>query len=329
MAKNHVPEMVRVHRIEGEDVASLKHVPEDFLVEEIWQPEFSGEGEHLYLFVEKTGQNTPWIAKQLANSFGICEKNVGYSGLKDRQAVTKQWFSLPVPAQKAKIDPIVEGMRILHKARHVSKLRRGSHSGNSFQIRLRDLEADKEQLISRLQAVSDQGFPNYFGLQRFGRSGNNLRAGRQLAKSRKLVGHPKRGIYLSAMRSSLFNQVLAEQIRVGNWPAILDFDSGLDTSLDDESKLAATGPMWGRGRPLFAEIGKDIESEVVKENAELCDLLEHGGLSQERRPLRQYAENLSWVIEDKDLLMQFCLPPGSYATVLIDEIIGVRVGIKK
>lgn len=320
MANNLIPEMVRVHRTKDQGVASLKQAPEDFLVEEIWQPQFSGEGEHLYLYIEKTGQNTPWVAKQLAKSFGVPEKTVGYSGLKDRQAITKQWFSLPVSAQKAKVDPIIEGVRILQKARHTSKLRRGSHLGNSFKIRLRNLEADKEQLLARLQAVSEQGFPNYFGLQRFGHNGNNLRAGRQLAKSRKLVGHPKRGIYLSAMRSSLFNQVLAEQIRSGNWPVILDLSS--------ESNAVATGPMWGRGRPLFAEIGRDIESRVVEENAELCDLLEHGGLSQERRLLRQLPENFSWAFEKQDLLIQFSLPPGSYATVLIDELVGIREDAK-
>ncbi len=332
LALNRTPEVVRAFRITDQAIASLKQVPEDFVVEEIWQPQFSGDGEHLYLFIEKIGQNTPWVAKQLSKSFGVSEKTVGYSGLKDRQAVTRQWFSLPVPAQRAKKDPVIEGVRILQKARHSGKLRRGSHLGNSFQIRLRDLDADRVQLISRLGAVSEQGFPNYFGPQRFGHNGNNLRAGRQLAKARKLVGHPKRGFYLSAMRSSLFNQVLAAQMRAGNWSEIVDF------------YVPATGPMWGRGRPLSAEMGVDIENQVVADNAELCDLLEHGGLSQERRLLRQCPENFSWSFiereaegglerevegKQQDLLLRFSLPPGSYATVLIDELLAIRPDAKE
>lgn len=306
--------MERVHRgIEGVDsLASLKRFPQDFEVTEIWQPEFSGSGEHLYLYVEKIGQNTAWVAQQLAKAFRVGLKEVGYSGMKDRQAVTRQWFSLPVPADKAQMDAEIEGVSILKSARHSTKLRRGSHSGNQFKIRLRNLEGDPELVKERIEALLAQGFPNYFGLQRFGHNGNNLRAGMQLSKRRKLVGHPKRGIYLSAMRSALFNQVLTAQIHAGNWQEMI------------AATTPATGPMWGRGRPLKAELGATVEDQVLADNARLCDILEHGGLSQERRPLVQPCKDLGYAFQQQDLLLEFSLPPGSYATVLINELVAIR-----
>lgn len=308
--------VLRIHRDSDDLVASLKRLPEDFVVIELWQPEFSGEGEHLYLHIEKTGQNTPWVAQQLAKAFRVPIKTVGYSGLKDRQAIAHQWFSLPVPAEKSQIDPEIEGVSILKRARHSTKLRRGTHAGNHFKIRLRELEGNPETAKARIEALIEQGFPNYFGLQRFGHNGNNLRAGMQLSKRRRLVGHPKRGIYLSAMRSALFNRVLTAQIEAGNWPEIAVANSSAATP--------ATGPMWGRGRPLKAEIGTEVESQVLTDSAQLCDILEHGGLSQDRRPLVQHCPDLSYSFEQQDLLLEFSLPPGSYATVLIDEIVAIR-----
>lgn len=312
MSKFDIPLIERVHRKSDEPAASLKRFAEDFVVDELWQPEFSGDGEHLYLLVEKVGQNTAWVGQQLARAFGTAKRDVGYSGLKDRQAVTRQWFSLVVPVERAQIEPEIEGVKILQRGRHSHKLRRGTHSGNRFVIRLRDLQGDQHLLEDRLVALSEQGFPNYFGAQRFGRGGNNLRTGMQLSARRQLVKHPKRGIYLSAMRSALFNGVLAEQIRAGNWPDII------------ASEIQATGPMWGRGRPLAAEIGADVESQYVSGHAELCDILEHGGLSQERRPLNQKCIDFSYSLEGTDLVLGFELPPGSYATVLIDELIAIR-----
>ncbi len=306
------PDRRLAYRDSDDLFASLKLHPEDFVVEELWQPEFSREGEHLYLFIEKTGQNTHWVAEQLARAFGVSVKAVGFSGLKDRQSVSRQWFSLPVPADRAQIEPDIEGVCILQRHRHSQKLRRGTHAGNHFEIRLRDLQGARDQLEERLGLIQQQGFPNYFGSQRFGHNGNNLRSAMQLARRRKLVGHPKRGIYLSALRSQLFNLVLAEHIEAGNWSQIVS------------ANPPATGPMWGRGRPLGAEFGDALENRVTGENAELCDILEHGGLSQERRLLVQRCEDLDYRIEQDDLLLDFSLPPGSYATVLIDEILAVR-----
>lgn len=311
--KSYSPPKIRsVHRITDTPLASLKIKPEDFVVEEVWELQFSGEGEHLYLYVEKIGQNTQWVAKALSRAFSVSEKSVGYSGLKDRQAITRQWFSLPSPHNESVTESDIEGIKILSRARHSSKLRRGSHQANRFQIRLRDIDGDRDLLQARLQSLAEQGFPNYFGAQRFGHSGNNLKAGFDLSRRRKLVGHPKRGIYLSAMRSALFNEVLAAQILAGKWPSIY------------QAEEPATGPLWGRGRPLSAEIGAEIEAKVVASNPELCDLLEHGGLSQERRNLVCKVADFEWQLERDDLFLSFSLPPGSYATVLVEELVALR-----
>ncbi|WP_354623511.1 tRNA pseudouridine(13) synthase TruD [Psychromonas sp. MME2] len=196
----------------------------DFYVEEKLGFELTGEGEHVCLWIEKTGENTEYVAKQLAKFAAIPARDVSYAGLKDRQGVTKQWFSLHIPG---KLSPDfsqfeLPGVTILKVLRHNKKIRTGALAGNYFTIILREI-SDKEALDSALLNVKN-GVPNYFGKQRFGYAGHNINAAMQMFLGRKIKDRFKRGIYLSAARSYLFNHVVSERIKDGlyNQPLLGD-----------------------------------------------------------------------------------------------------------
>ena len=200
--------------------AVLKAVAEDFQVDEVLDIPLSGDGEHLWLWVEKRGLNTEEAARRLARAAGVPVKMISYAGLKDRQALTRQWFSLHLPG---KSDPDLtaaedDSLRILERNRHRRKLQRGAHSANGFTLRLTELQADRERLEARLKAIVAQGVPNYFGTQRFGHDGGNVFDARGFAERGKLPEHRNmRSRLLSAARSYVFNQVLARRVAEGTW----------------------------------------------------------------------------------------------------------------
>ena len=297
----------------------LKACPEDFRVTEDLGVEFSGEGEHLYLYIEKRGLNTRQVAKTLAQWAGVKPMDVGYAGMKDKVAVTRQWFSLYLGNR---VDPDVDalnepGLQVLEQVRHRQKLRRGMHRANRFEIRLSQCEGmDELQLNQRMQQVAE-GVPNYFGEQRFGFAGDNLTAAQQMLVERKRVGRAMKGIYLSAARSYLFNRVLSARVEQGNWSSSLAGDML-------ESASGPTGPLWGRGRTVVTAEVAALETEVLAEWGDWRHGLEHQGLKQERRPLVLPPGELDWVVEraaaGHNLTLSFSLPVGGYATSLLREI---------
>ena len=304
---------LRVRRAWSQDTAlggRLKVRPEDFVVEEQLDENFSGAGEHLYLKIRKTNQNTHWVAGQLARLAGVRASDVGYAGRKDRFAVTTQWFSLPTPESIADISSI-PGCELLDSRRHSRKLRPGDHRANCFRIRLRELRGDpavRTHILTRLEQV---GFPNYFGAQRFGHEGANLtKAWQTLEAGGRLRGR-QGGLYLSALRSWLFNQVLDRHIRAGNWPAM------------SAPNAAWTGPLWGRGRHAPSALERQVEDQVVEENALLCERLEFCGLDQQRRDLVARPARFRRVeAGEHSLQLEFELTRGQYATELLAELLG-------
>lgn len=300
-------------RAHGEQpiVAVLKAEPEDFYVEEQLGFEPSGVGEHLYLFIEKRDRNTQLVAEALAKTAGIAVKDVGYAGLKDRRAITRQWFSLYLPRQPELTLGSGDGFSVLRSARHTQKLRRGDHRANLFRICLKNVEGNQELLESRLRSIQQQGVPNYFGEQRFGHDASNLhQIDVFLRKAKgKQQGFQDR-LRVSAMRSWLFNQVLAERVRQANWNMLIEGEAGTEP----------TGPLWGRGRLAGSGQVLAIEQAVLASCQSWCHFLEHCGLQQERRALILKPEVLEWQRQDDQLQLSFILPPGSYATVVLREI---------
>ena len=301
--------------------ATLKSLNEDFIVTELPLQLPSGEGEHLWLDVEKNGANTAFVAQRLAEAAGVQERDVGYAGLKDRHAITRQWFSIYLPTGKSGETPDLTALqhpefKVLGQSRHVKKLRPGDLRGNRFRLVLRDVSGDRAAIEALLAAVAAQGVPNYFGAQRFGFDGGNVEQGRaMLAREIRVRNPKKKGLYLSAVRSFVFNEVLAQRIQQGLWGQALPGD------VMDEAGLP-TGPLWGRGRVATTDQAQVLENSVAARHAALCDGMEHAGLDQERRSLVARPTDMSWAWPQSDQLMiTFSLSAGNYATSVLDAIL--------
>jgi len=301
--------------------ATLKRLNEDFIVTELPLQLPCGEGEHIWLDIEKNGANTAYVAQQLADAAGVQEKDVGYAGLKDRYAITRQWFSIYLPSGKTGETPDLTQLqhpefKVLSQSRHVKKLRPGDLQGNRFRIVLRDVTGHRDAIEANLQAIAAQGVPNYFGAQRFGFDGGNIEQGRaMLAREIRVRNPKKKGIYLSAVRSFVFNEVLALRIQQGLWGQALPGDV-----MDEAGR--PTGPLWGRGRVATTDQAQALENSVAERHATLCEGMEHAGLDQDRRALVACPADLSWAWPQADqLVLTFSLPAGNYATSVLTEIL--------
>lgn len=316
-----LPNWPNAHPASGAS-ATLKRFNEDFIVTELPLQLPSGEGEHIWLDIEKNGANTAYVAQQLAEAVGVGERDVGYAGLKDRHAITRQWFSIYFPQGGMRGDmPDLTQLqhpefKVLGQSRHVKKLRPGDLKGNHFRIELRDVVGDRDAIEANLKAIAEQGVPNYFGAQRFGFDGGNVEQGRaMLAREIRVRNPKKKGIYLSAVRSFVFNEVLALRIQQGLWGKTLPGDV-----MDDAGR--PTGPLWGRGRVSTTDAAQALENGVAERHATLCDGMEHAGLDQERRALVAFPADMAWAWSGSDQLgLSFALPAGNYATSVLNEIL--------
>jgi tRNA pseudouridine13 synthase len=322
----------------------LRHEAKDFRVDEQLGFDLDDEGEHLWLHVEKTDNNTDWVSRLLARMAGVQNRDIGFAGLKDRYAITSQWFSVPDTHEKLDFQPgpIEEGIEILACRRHTRKLRRGGLKGNRFAIRVREAEGDISELERALDEIRVDGVPNYFGEQRFGRGGRNVSKARDMfARKYRPRNKHEKGILLSAARSELFNRVLAERVRQGSWNKALEGDvfqlegsnsiftsEQIDQSIVDrllEGDIHPTGPMWGRGNLLSQEVVRALEQGIADQEPLLLEGLEHAGLKQERRALRFLVPDLNMIQEDpRTFLFEFTLPSGTYATSLLRELVEYR-----
>jgi len=340
---------------------------EDFQVVEDLGFEPSGDGHHLFIRVRKRGANTQWIAQRIAHAAGVQVSRVGYAGMKDRFAVTEQTFSLHLPG---KPDPDLssiedEEFEVLEMKRNRRMVKRGGLRGNAFRIVVRDLKrsgetggpddetggdvaddsniaaepVDRAGIEQRLERVAADGVPNYFGPQRFGHSGNNLAMAVGLFKgAHRERNRHKRGLYLSAARSYLFNQVLSQRVKDGTWNVALDGDTmSLDGSrsffrtetIDDEIRrrlsemdIHPSGPLWGQGKRVVAGEALALEERLLEPYTLWREGLEHWKMHAKRRSLRLPVREFTWSWEDDGALaLSFALPAGTYATTVLREII--------
>ena len=320
--------------------AVLKATAEDFQVDEVLDIPLSGDGEHLWLWVEKRGLNTEEAARRLAKAAGVPLRTVSYAGLKDRQALTRQWFSIQLPG---KADPQMSAaendtLRILDSKRHKRKLQRGAHAANGFTLRLTQLRAEKAELDARLEAIKLGGIPNYFGAQRFGHEGGNVGEARHYAERQALPEQRNvRSRLLSTARSYLFNRVLAERVTHGTWDkaqvgdllAFTDsrsfFPAGEAECSDPRLAildLHPTGPQWGEGDSPASGATAALENKVAQRESSLCNWLIRAGMEHERRILRLPIGRLTWHYPEPDILqLEFVLPAGCFATALVRELI--------
>lgn len=320
--------------------ANFRSTAEDFFVEELPGFEPSGEGEHLLLSIEKRGLNTAAVAQRLAQWAGIAEMGVGYAGLKDRHAVTRQRFSVHLPKRHAPdlAGLASEDLQVLQATWHNRKLPRGALAGNRFVLVLRQVQGEREAIEQRLSAIARHGLPNWFGEQRFGRDGGNVASALAMFAGRR-VKREQRSMFLSAARSELFNRVLAARLAAGTWNAGMDGEvwmlDGSRSVFGPEpwsdalaQRLAAfdihpSGALWGAGELRSQGDCRALELQALEGDTaqRLRAGLEAADLKQERRALRLRPTDLAWQwLADDVLQLSFSLPPGSYATGVLHEL---------
>lgn len=302
----------------------LKQQPSDFQVIEEPLTQASGEGEHLWLEVEKTNCNSGWVAEQLAAYFKVKPKDVGFAGRKDRHAKTQQMMSVYLPhAPHATISSTpFAGVRILSQKRHHKKIRKGELLGNHFRLHIRELIGSQEKLQDNLTRIQ-QGVPNYFGSQRFGHFAHNIHQARNMldSKQSQSLAHKKpqriknQDLYLSALRSFLFNELLSTRIQQQTWHSLLE----------GEPQAQPTGALWGRGQPLSQSKTRELEQALAHTHPKDCMRLEHSGLNQQRRVLIAKVQELDYQLRDNHLTLSFYLSAGQYATCVLRELLDVQL----
>ncbi|MCH8499598.1 MAG: tRNA pseudouridine(13) synthase TruD [Marinobacter sp.] len=317
--------------------ACIRAVPEDFFVAEQlnWpDPEpitwtegrvagdgsaLPGAGEHLCLLLEKRGDNTDYLARQLARLAGCRSSDIGYCGMKDRQAVTRQWFSVWRPGREQEDAALLDALqaeypqwRLLAARRHTRKLRRGEHQYNHFRLRLTSVQGDTQAIEQALQLTATEGCPNYFGAQRFGHQGGNLDQVVGLAGKRVRGPSQRLGMLLSSARSWLFNEILAQRVVEGNWRHRL---------AGEPSAMDITGPLWGDGPGLADAEQGAMELALVEAQPKLLQVIRQNRMQHDRRPLILKPDTMRWLWEaDGSLVLSFSLASGQFATAVLASV---------
>ena len=334
--------------------AKIKSQADDFIVEENIDIDFSGEGEHCWIYIKKRGCNTDWVAQQLAKYCNVKNLAVAYAGLKDRHAVTSQWFSVQLPGKPTpdwktfessfSSDGSDENVQVLQSFRHNRKLQRGALKSNTFKLTLRELSDTSDQtfelLMQRCDEIANNGVPNYFGDQRFGRNRNNLdQAEKLFSNPRYRIAKHKRGLYLSAARSWLFNGILSERIKRGVWDKrlpgdvfMLDGKSACFTDEPDDdagnalalrlarNEIHPTAILWGEGDVMVEAQAAELEVKIIDQFPVFRDGLIAARLQSQRRSCRVIPSQVECSRLQDDFQLSFTLPSGSYATMVLAEI---------
>src|SRR5262245_50862934 len=321
----------------------IKVHPQDFEVEEVPAYEPSGTGDHMYLWIEKTDLGAEFFVRQVARRLNIPNGEVGTAGLKDRRAVTRQWVSVPAACEPALAQLDGDGIRVLRVSRHSNKLRPGHLKGNRFRILIRDVSPSIE-IAPILDQIRALGLPNFYGPQRFGRDGETARLGMALLKGEpaKVRTPFLRKLALSAAQSLLFNQYLARRMADGLFRTVLPGDvmakwpaGGMFTAEDvpteqarfDNRETVTAGPMFGRKTFPAHTAAAERETAILAEAGLTAGSFAGFGklLQGTRRHNLVYVDELTAERNENGLHLSFILPAGSYATVLLGEVMKTAV----
>ena len=321
--------------------AEFRSTPEDFEVEEVPAYAPSGTGEHIFAFIEKRELTTKDAVRALCESVDADPKAAGWAGLKDRHAITRQWISIWGTTADALMQTEIEGLRVLEAAPHPHKLRTGHLQANQFRIRLREIDLsridDLRQVLSEIEA---HGLANYYGEQRFGREGDNAERALRwvLGEARAPRGGFQRKLQMSALQSELFNRCVAERVQSSTLGKVFagdlmkKHDSGglfIATDLEDTQaradawEISATGPMFG-AKMRWPEGEARVREEALLHEVGLT--LDQLGKWKRvapgtRRLVRIPVPKIGVRVSDNTVNLDFTLPAGSYATILVREIL--------
>ncbi len=318
----------------------LRAAPEDFRVDELPTYLPAGSGDHLYLHLEKTGHTTAHVLRELSRQLGVRDRDIGVAGLKDRHAVTTQWLSVPTKYEGALSTFALDGVRILDTARHGNKLGMGHLRGNRFTVRVRGAEGGAAQARATLEALAQEGVPNYFGPQRFGLEGLNAEEGLRVMRGESRLRDPRlRRFLISSVQSAVFNRFvslrvergLLERLLVGDMAKKRDTggvfqveDADAETPRALRGEVSATGTLFGRKvAPLSQDAGA-LEREAL--GAFALSPEDFGARRGDRRVVRVYPEAPEVTPAPDGFVVAFTLPRGSFATSVLREITGDEVG---
>ena len=317
----------------------LRSVPADFQVDEVPLYLPSGEGEHLYIHVRKTGHTTAHVLRELGLQLGLRPQDIGVAGLKDRHAVTTQWLSLPNKAERRLPIFALEDVEILNVSRHANRLGMGHLKGNRFTVRVREAAGTAAMAQATLDELTRLGIPNYFGPQRFGLGGLNAEEGLRVLRGESRLRDPAvRRFLVSSVQSLIFNRFLALRLERGLFAGLLTGDmakkhdtGGVFEVQDAETEspraergeVSATGTLFGRKvKPLTQDAGL-LEREALA----AWNLTPEAFSSRkgDRRIVRMFAQDVQLTPEEDGYTVSFSLPRGSFATSLLRELTGTDV----
>ncbi len=313
----------------------LKQRIDDFKVYEELGFTPSGEGEHLYLLIEKRDTTTDSVIQSLARHYGVKPYHIGDCGLKDAKALTRQWFSVQLPGYKDfPEDPGSENFKVLHKDWSLKKLKKGVHKGNVFDITVKSVEGDIDTAIEQLEKIKQSGFANYFGEQRFGKGQRNVDNAMDAFSNNKKLSRAKKSLYLSSLRSFLFNKILKHRLNEQHWLQPVEGDCFMlngtrstfcdelsDTILQrySEGDIHAILSLEGKGDSIMSGQALSYENEIVTQHSDMVDILIAQGLVKDKRAIRQMIGDLEYQFNQDELIISFYLPKGCYATTFIQH----------
>ena len=325
-----------------EDVGTggaLRQQPQDFRVEEVGAYPLSGEGDHLYLHLEKTGHTTAHILRELATQLGVRDRDIGVAGLKDRHAVTTQWISVPAKYERRLGEFAVDGVRIVDTTRHGNKLGMGHLRGNRFVVRVREAAGGADAAGATLETLTTHGVPNYFGPQRFGLGGLNAEEGLRVLRGESRLRDPRvRRFLISSVQSAVFNAFLSLRLERGLFASLLAGDmakkhdtggvflvedAAAESPRADRGEVSATGTLFGKKtKPLTLDAGI-LEAEALAQ----FDLTPgvFAPRRGDRRLTRVFPEDASVTPHEDGYTLAFTLPKGSFATSVLREVMKTDV----
>jgi tRNA pseudouridine13 synthase len=320
---------------------ALRATPEDFRVDEVPAYAPAGSGPHLYLRVEKRGRTTRDALRTLAAALGVPDRDAGYAGLKDKDAVTTQWLSFPVAQDPDPARLAASGLTVLEVSRHQNKLRPGHVRANRFAVQVRGGDLARAEACAA--ALAARGLPNFYGPQRFGVAGDNAAVGRALLRGERTpeVARAARDRFLrrlsiSAFQSHLFNRWLVARMTDGLFAAAVEgevlkkLDSGglftctdpaVDSARVARFEVSPAGPMFGHKlRPATGPALAREEAVLAAEGVALADFARGGGEAEGTRRAGRLPIAVSLAAVEDGYRASFELPRGGYATVVMREL---------
>ncbi len=328
----------------------IKEKPEYFLVEEIPLYDPCGDGEHLFVSITKKNKTTREIQQELAKLLGLKPRHIGCAGMKDKYAVTTQVFSIKTgKLSEEKIKAVCKaieenlGVKVRWAKLHKNKLRTGHLLGNKFSILITEIKIEKNEAKERVKKILDiikrTGLPNFYGPQRFGVRGENIKKGLEIIKGKRRIKNKwVRRLLLSAYQSYLCNLYLAERLRHSLFDKIMkgDIAKKYETggmfvveNVEREQKryeakeISFTAPIYGKKMWWPKYDALKFEKEVLEKSDVTIEELEMVNASGTRRTGRIFPQGLRARFTDKGLKLSFFLPKGSFATVLLREIMKI------